>query len=268
MISPDETYAYRDSGLPADELCRRVVAGAAAHLDEGGFAHVLVSWALGGRRRLGRAAAGVGRRERLRRVAPPLPDERPGRARRRLAAAARRDRPGRVRGGARPLARPSPPARDRRGRLRRGRAPAPERRRQLAPRRPAPARPARARERAHAARVRGTGLLERLDGDGLLALPLALTAAHRLDQALVARDGALRVESQTLELTEGLRFTVGVDRHTASLLRWLDGRRPLREVLDLARETFELEPDERERFVPAALPVVRRLLELGFLEPS
>ena len=34
--------------------------------------------------------------------------------------------------------------------------------------------------------------LARLDEDGLLALPLALTPAHRLDQALVVRDGALR----------------------------------------------------------------------------
>ena len=45
VISPDASYAYRDSGLPADELCRRVVQAAAAHLNEGGFAHVLVSWA-------------------------------------------------------------------------------------------------------------------------------------------------------------------------------------------------------------------------------
>jgi hypothetical protein len=38
-------------------------------------------------------------------------------------------------------------------------------------------------------------------------------------------------------------------------------------VLELARRTFELEPEEQERFVPAAIPVVRRLVELGFLEP-
>jgi len=48
VISPDDSYAYRDSGLPADELCRRFVGEAAAHLEEGGFAHLLVSWALGG----------------------------------------------------------------------------------------------------------------------------------------------------------------------------------------------------------------------------
>jgi methylase of polypeptide subunit release factors len=45
VISPDSTYAYRDSGLPADQLCYQVVKAAAEHLTEGGFAHVLVSWA-------------------------------------------------------------------------------------------------------------------------------------------------------------------------------------------------------------------------------
>ncbi len=268
MISPDETYAYRDSGLPADELCRRVVAGAAEHLDEGGFAHVLVSWALGGvdddwaaplrawvdgsgcdawllhYRTSDPVAHAAGW---LRPLAESDPDA--------FAAALdrwldhlRRLGIGAVGYGAVVLRRRS-------GGVNWLRAdPLPLDRLEPAS--------------AHTLRVfAAQDALERLDGDGLLALPLALTAAHRLDQALVARDGALRVESQTLELTEGLRFTVGVDRHTASLLRWLDGRRPLREVLDLARETFELEPDERERFVPAALPVVRRLLELGFLEP-
>jgi hypothetical protein len=108
--------------------------------------------------------------------------------------------------------------------------------------------------------------LGRLDDAGLLDLSLALTENHRLQQTLVAR-GGLAVESQTLELTEGIRFAVGVDRHTVSLLPHFDGRRPLRDVLELARRTFELEPEEQERFVPAAIPVVRRLVELGFLEP-
>ncbi|HSP73517.1 MAG TPA: class I SAM-dependent methyltransferase, partial [Gaiellaceae bacterium] len=45
VISPDTAYAYRDSELPGDELCRRIVEAVPAHLAEGGFAHVLVSWA-------------------------------------------------------------------------------------------------------------------------------------------------------------------------------------------------------------------------------
>ena len=45
VISPDASFAYRDSGLPTDELCRRLVEEAPRFLAEGGFAIVLVSWA-------------------------------------------------------------------------------------------------------------------------------------------------------------------------------------------------------------------------------
>jgi hypothetical protein len=44
VISPERRWQYRDAGLPADELSRRVVTEAAAHLADGGFASVLVSW--------------------------------------------------------------------------------------------------------------------------------------------------------------------------------------------------------------------------------
>jgi SAM-dependent methyltransferase len=44
VVSPEHRFAYRDAGLPADELSERVVLGAANHLVEGGFATLLVSW--------------------------------------------------------------------------------------------------------------------------------------------------------------------------------------------------------------------------------
>ena len=44
VISPERRWAYRDSGLPGDEVSRRVVTAAADHLADGGFASVLVSW--------------------------------------------------------------------------------------------------------------------------------------------------------------------------------------------------------------------------------
>jgi methylase of polypeptide subunit release factors len=44
VISPERRWAYRDAGLPGDELSRRVVTEAAAHLAEGGFAATMVSW--------------------------------------------------------------------------------------------------------------------------------------------------------------------------------------------------------------------------------
>jgi methylase of polypeptide subunit release factors len=268
VISPDASYAYRDSGLPGDELCRSVVEEAARHLAEGGFAHVLVSWA---------HPAGGDWAEPLRvwveqsgcdawllhyRTSDPVAHAagwlRPlGEADHRLYAEAldrwlehlRRlgiDAIGygavvlRRRGGGRNWIRTDPLPLERL-------EPAGE----------------------HTLRVfAAQDLLEGLDEEGLLELRLALVGSHRLQQTLAARDGVLFAESQTLELTEGLRFAVGVDRHTVSLLPHFDGRRPLRDVLALAGGTFELEPEERERFVPAALPVVRRLLELGFLEPG
>jgi methylase of polypeptide subunit release factors len=44
VISPTARWQYRDAGFPADELSRQVVTNAAQHLEEDGFAAVLVSW--------------------------------------------------------------------------------------------------------------------------------------------------------------------------------------------------------------------------------
>ena len=45
VISPESTYAYRDSGLPGDTVSRLAVQEASRALTEGGFAHILISWA-------------------------------------------------------------------------------------------------------------------------------------------------------------------------------------------------------------------------------
>jgi methylase of polypeptide subunit release factors len=49
VISPESAagqgrFAYRDAGLPGDELCRRFLEQAPAHLAEGGYCHVLANW--------------------------------------------------------------------------------------------------------------------------------------------------------------------------------------------------------------------------------
>jgi methylase of polypeptide subunit release factors len=44
VISPNARWQYRDAGFPGDEFSRLVVTSAAAHLEEDGFASVLVSW--------------------------------------------------------------------------------------------------------------------------------------------------------------------------------------------------------------------------------
>jgi SAM-dependent methyltransferase len=44
VVSPETKWQYRDAGLPADEVSKRVVEEAAAALAPGGFASMLVSW--------------------------------------------------------------------------------------------------------------------------------------------------------------------------------------------------------------------------------
>ena len=44
VVSPERRWAYRDSGFQADEISERVVQEAAAHLADGGYATLLVSW--------------------------------------------------------------------------------------------------------------------------------------------------------------------------------------------------------------------------------
>ena len=46
VVSPatDARLVYRDSGLPGDEVVRRVVTGAPGHLNPGGWAQVLANW--------------------------------------------------------------------------------------------------------------------------------------------------------------------------------------------------------------------------------
>jgi methylase of polypeptide subunit release factors len=44
VISPENRLIYRDAGYEADEFSERIVCNAAEHLNEGGFATLLVSW--------------------------------------------------------------------------------------------------------------------------------------------------------------------------------------------------------------------------------
>src|SRR5690348_16860583 len=44
VISPQARWQYRDAGFPGDDFSRLVVTSTAAHLEDDGFASVLVSW--------------------------------------------------------------------------------------------------------------------------------------------------------------------------------------------------------------------------------
>jgi hypothetical protein len=45
VISPDSAFLYRDSGLPGDDLCRRLVAEVTGFLADGGWCQMLANWA-------------------------------------------------------------------------------------------------------------------------------------------------------------------------------------------------------------------------------
>ena len=44
IISPEASFAWRDGGLPLDGLCRRIVAEAPAHLERDGWCQLLANW--------------------------------------------------------------------------------------------------------------------------------------------------------------------------------------------------------------------------------
>jgi hypothetical protein len=266
VISPDTAYAYRDSGLEADALCRRIVGSLPDFLAEGGFAHVLVSWKQEpaadwteplrdwvGERGCDAWLLHYKTEDALTHAANwlrPLGEEDPlsyERALDRWLEYLRRLEIEAIGYGAVVLRRRS----GSRNWVHADRLPLDR----LEP------------ASDHSLRVfAARDYLEGLADDAeLLDGAFELTEHHRLEQTIVSRDGGLAVESQTLALLDGLAFRVGLDRYTAALLPHFDSASPLREVLARARKTLRLDAAEEDQFEEAALPVARRLLELGFL---
>ena len=267
VISPERSYAYRDSGLAGDELCRRLVEAVPDYLAEGGFAHLLVSWAhqpegewdaplrewvaasgcdawLLHYRSSDPLAHAVGWLRPLAEENPALFEQTLDRwlaylRERKIEAVGYGAVVLRRRGGGRnwirsdrlPLERLEPAS-------------------------------------AHTLRVfAANSYLDALaDESELLEQRLALIPDHRLRQTLRCHDGGAEIEEATLDLSDGLGFSVGLDRYTMLLLPQLDGSRPLAQALDATAAQLDLTPEGEAAFVPAALPAVRRLLELGFLD--
>ncbi|HEY9350170.1 MAG TPA: class I SAM-dependent methyltransferase, partial [Acidothermales bacterium] len=267
VISPDATYTYRDSGLPRDELCRTIVRTAPDHLSEGGFAHVLVSWAYP-------SGGTPGSAEPLRDWIGPRCDAW-------LLHYKTEDPVTHTAGWLRPLAATSPAdyeaAMDRwLEYLRQSGIQAVGYGAVVLRRRSAASNWVRVDEipierlepaSEHTLRVfEAEDFLAALPGDdALLREHFELVEAHRLEQELRCRDGRFDVERQTLVLTEGLGFRAGIDRSTTMLLPHFGRGRRLADVLAATAADLEVADDDRGRFAAAALAVVRRLLELGFL---
>ena len=268
VISPDSTYTYRDSGHPRDTLCRTIVRSVPDVLSEDGFAHVLVSWV---------HTPGEGDE-----WAEPLRDWVRGTGCDAWLLHYRTDDPlAHAAGWLGPLARSSREQHE--AALERwlehlreqgieavGYGAIVLRRRtgtsnwvrldEIPIERLEPA-------TEHTLRVFAAEdfLAALTDDRELLEERFTLVDAHRLEQVLVRREGRFDVESQTLALTEGLAFRAGLDRSTAMLLPHFGAGRRLADVLAAGAADLEVPEDDRERYAAAALPVVRRLFELGFL---
>jgi Methyltransferase small domain len=268
VISPDATYAYRDSGLPRDALCRQLVQGVPGFLAEGGFAHILVSWV---------HPPGEGER-----WAEPLEDWVRGTGCDAWLLHYRTDDPlGHASGWLRPLARSSPEEYEAAlerwlDYFRRLEIEAVGYGAVVLRRRSGPSNWVRLDEipidrlepaSEHTLRVFAAEdhLAALPEESALLEERFELVESHRLEQQLVCRDGRFDVESQTLALTDGLAFRAGLDRPTAILLPHFDANRRLADVLAAAASDLEVEADDRERYTAAAVAVTKRLFELGLL---
>jgi len=257
-VSPDTTFTYRDSGLSGDQICERLVRETPDHLTDGGIAHLVLSWAI----RAGeepddavlRWVDGLGCDALLLRynVESPLQyaagwnanDPDVGDAVDRWLAYYEEL-------GIDALAYGALTLRRREG-----------------------------RNWAHAEEVAFDRLdpagehVERLlrthtylvgidDGRDLLDGVFALAGRQRLDQTLRPQPGGFAVEGAWLALDDGLGFRAAVDGVAVELVARVDGRRTLREVVAEVASSLDVDPGEAEQ---AALPVVRRMLELGFLD--
>jgi SAM-dependent methyltransferase len=265
VVSPDTKYAYRDGGAFADGFCEQLVREAPAHLEEGGFAHLLVGWVLRGEDWAARPRSwiegsgcdawvllGASRdpvthaavwNEELA-VDPGLYGETLDRwvgylgelradavlegamLMRRRATANHWFRADKI-----PAGRPTPAS-------------------------------------DHVLRVfEANAYLEALEDDAVLLDESPRVAERvRAEQELSFGEGGYVVESMTLVLDEGLGFRAAIDQNTASLVPFLDGSRTLRQAIEDAARSRGVEREDREAFTAGALALVRTMLELGFLD--
>ena len=264
VVSPDTRYAFRDGGLESDAFCKRLVKESAAHLEEGGFAELLISWILvdedwASRPKSWLEASGCDCWLLLGAERDPLTHAALWNEELKGDAEAYAETLDRWVGYVEELG--AEAVLEGAALLRRRTSD----RNWFRPDRIPPGRPEPASE--HVQRVfRSQSYLSDLtDNASLLDETLRLVERVRIEQELHCRDGGYVVDSMTLALDEGLGFRAGLDQRTAALVPLLDGSRPLRESVETAASALALGLDDREAFTPGALGVVREMLELGFL---
>lgn len=266
VMSPDSTFLYRDSGLPADSLCRRLVGDMPRYLDEGGIGHILVSWALREGQEWSEPLRGwvvdsgcdawllhYLTDDPLTQAAkwnePLLSDGLPtyGAAIERWVDYYRREGIERIAFGAVVLRRRS------------GGVPNWVR-----------------ADSFRAGSGSSAGLVLRVfeaedflrglrDASALLGERFALVPEHRLEQRMRSVGGQWQLDESTLTLTQGVAFHGTLDINTAQILQHLDGRHTLREAVAKTRRDLGLPSADLAPLTETALAMARRLYQLGFL---
>jgi methylase of polypeptide subunit release factors len=103
------------------------------------------------------------------------------------------------------------------------------------------------------------------DDDQLLAAILVTDPALVLRRDFRPGAGGWQPNEQRVLLTKGLRGSGVIDEVGAAVLGSCDGSRPLAPVLDQVSDAYEMSRDELRQ---GALGAVRSLIEEGFLRPS
>ena len=102
------------------------------------------------------------------------------------------------------------------------------------------------------------------DGDRLLDVRMRVVPKAVADQKLRFLDGEPQMERMNLTMDEGIGFQAGMDGQVLQLLTRLNGRRTLREALVEGAKSAGV--TDLEGYTRAGLPAARRMFELGFLE--
>jgi len=264
VISPDTRYEFRDGGAASDGFSERLVREAPQHLEDGGFAHLLIEWLLQGNDWEARPRSWLENSEcdawLLQGIERDLVthsavwnEEEAGDA---VAYSKTLDRwldylrdleaDAVVEGALILRRRPGVTNWFRADRMPRGGS-----------------EPAS----GHVLRVFDAhDYLTGLDNDEALLdeAPRIADNVH-VEQELSIGNGGYIVESMTLVLDEGLGFRAGIDQNTASLVPYLDGTTTLRQAIEQAAHARGVDDVDIRAFRSGALALARTMLELGFL---
>jgi methylase of polypeptide subunit release factors len=263
VISPASEYIYRDSGLKGDSVSEQVVRGVPAHLEEGGFATVQISWIADPD---GDAAVPVERWIKDSGCDAWLLHYRTDKPLETAAVWNQMESGDPVRYaklidtwmayyrelGIRGIAYGSLILRRRQGPNWFRSDPLPAERLKAAS--------------DHILRVFAAHdlLTGPADGERLLDERLRVVPNATVVQRARFKDGGPHMEEMTLAIDEGIGFQAGVEPQVLYLLTQLDGRRTLRGAF--AEGAKHEGVADVESYARAGLPVARRMFELGFLE--